>query len=1789
MGLDLAVADLGPLAWVSEELRKSLDSATKALKRFARDAQASRGSDLAAIDTSQLRIARSQIHQAAGALEMVGFSSSCVLLHAMESAVAHFVDKPQNCTEQAAQTVESASFAVMEFLDATISSRAHSPVALFPQYKDIQTLAGQAQAHPADLWVHVWRWTDLSASLPAVDPVDYDASSRSRLDQSILAVMRGNMSEGGSLLCGVAQGLSVSERRPSAKAYWQIVAALGQALAANALTADLYLKRALPSIVQQFVALGKSASDVPERAGHDALFFCAQANSSQINPAGAAWFQAVVNAYRLSSHKPVDYNLRQYGNYDPAVLGAARKHLALFKDTWSSVSAGENKKSHLLQEQCNKVCDVLSRLYPAGQPLADGLRRTAQTIALSNQSPSAEVAMEVATVILFLEMVFEDFNPADTELPMRTAELAQRLAVVDSGGSSPPMLSWMEDLYRRFSEQGTLGSVVGELRTSLSELEKNFDLYFRDPAQVAALSDAPARLTQMRGVMTVLGLDQAALAVIRMRDWIEEILKGNVSHEAASVPGGYFEKVGSSLGALGFQFDMLGYQPSLAKNLFVYDEQSGELKPVMGRTAAPDLMLGGDGANAGEVRHPPEAAFAMPSALMTAAPAAEPKPLPVAQEADVEEDDLLGIFLEEAREVIESGQSAIDALHTNPADMELRTSLRRCFHTLKGSSRMVGLGTFGEAAWAMEQAHNASLADAGPCRLDLLDLSTQALSALASWTQLVATQGMQAGPSSADAFKRSAEALRLQGIYEPLEVPAELTSQTAASPEDVPAEPVDLADFSLVFNDTPPLAVPVVPPVAAAFEPTVEMPTQEAAPAGPDLDFSFDLISPSAEEEGAAGPDVDPVQAEPMEFAAGDLPVIMGEETQPPSGAEPPPEPDLVFDLSDVELIEVGAPSTTPDLTAGLMPDAGQAPDWQSPQVPLPEVDLLADSHLPVEMPPEQAVPVQDEIVPRDNVKVIGDLEINLALYNVYLSEADEWSRQLLADINETALDTYAMPSDNSVAWAHTLAGSSATVGCESLSELARELEYALIQSQRQGAQTPQLMALFIDAAEAIRRSLHQFAAGFMPKSETALIECLKQAQIACSVPTRPMSLDEPEPPGPFELPGDAVDFVLSETPGQVSPGNSHAELAPADFSLPEPDVQQQPVVEHEKPDPAPAEAPVFADRDDDFDVVDAIDPELFPIFEEEAAELMPNLGAALRQWVGRADNYGARSEALRLMHTLKGSARLAGALRLGEMIHHMESDVEHLGSAASAAQLEPLIGGFDRISEVFDALRARDAQAYQQALDNTRTSPPTSPVAGASGSAAPAASAPPAAGSARVSIQSMTVGNKRAQTLPREVTAPTLAVRSSNQSVRVRSNLLDRMVNQAGEVMMTRSRLEAELGNLRGSLTDLTANLDKLRQQLRDIELQAETQMQSRMAQSRESQANFDPLEFDRYTRVQELTRMMAESVNDVATVQRNLDRALQATEDNLTMQARQTRELQGDLLRTRMVEFEGISERLYRVVRLASKETGKQVRLDITGGQIEMDRGMLDRLTPAFEHLLRNCVAHGIEDAVVRQNAGKDPAGLITIALSQEGNDVNLEFRDDGAGLNIERIRDKAISLGLVSPHAGITPAQAADFIFNPGFSTASEVTELAGRGIGMDVVRNEIVAIGGRIDTRTEPGKGTSFKLVLPLTTAVTQVVMVRSGDLIVGVPSTLVEIVRRTSPRELEMAYNSGQLEVVAGESIPFFWSGALLQSSQRSLQPVGRSTPVMIFRSAAQRVALHVDEVLGNQEVVVKNL
>jgi len=419
---------------------------------------------------------------------------------------------------------------------------------------------------------------------------------------------------------------------------------------------------------------------------------------------------------------------------------------------------------------------------------------------------------------------------------------------------------------------------------------------------------------------------------------------------------------------------------------------------------------------------------------------------------------------------------------------------------------------------------------------------------------------------------------------------------------------------------------------------------------------------------------------------------------------------------------------------------------------------------------------------------------------------------------------------------------------------------------------------------------------------------------------------------------------------------------------------------------------------------------------------------------------------------------------------------------------------------------------------------------------------------------------------------------------VRVRADILDRLVNQAGEVSIARSRLENEVGTLKQSLSELTENVARLRSQLREIEMQAETQIASHRAQSTER--DFDPLEFDRFTRLQELTRMMAESVSDVGSVHQNLSRTLDSASSDLSAQARLTRDLQQDLMRVRMVPFASISERLFRVTRQAAKEVDKRVNLEIRGGAVEIDRSVLEKMTGPFEHLLRNAIVHGIEPQDARRAAGKHETGELLVEIRQEGNEVVIRFADDGRGLDLERIRAKAAQQGLLAHDGALSEREAADLIFRPGLSTADQVTELAGRGVGMDVVRSEAGALGGQVFAVSETGKGTCFTIRLPLTLAVTQVVLLTVGGRTYAVPSVLVEQVQQLKTTALAAAYNEGGVNW-QGRQVPLYYLAALLGDAAGT--PVAQQhSPLLILKSGDERVAVHVDEILGNREVVVKN-
>jgi chemosensory pili system protein ChpA (sensor histidine kinase/response regulator) len=818
---------------------------------------------------------------------------------------------------------------------------------------------------------------------------------------------------------------------------------------------------------------------------------------------------------------------------------------------------------------------------------------------------------------------------------------------------------------------------------------------------------------------------------------------------------------------------------------------------------------------------------------------------------------------------------------------------------------------------------------------------------------------------------------------------------------------------------------------------------------------------------------------------------------------------------------------------------AGEAltqPAAASAAAPRPEAaSLPADTRAAA-----QAAPAARPREPEPFVE-IGGSRISATLFTIFSGEA----RTHLAAIREEheTLKHHGVVTDTLLRAVHTLAGISGTVQLDALSDLGFALE----------------------------RALQKIAASELSEDEQALVgETIDTVE---DMALKAIALQAPEPAPQLIARLTAIGALAPASAEAAAEAAAERAASSAETAPTEP--QQPPAIAPE------ADLEDVGSELDDLQLErrqrrldDDLDPQLLPIFLEEAGELVPSVGAAIRDWKTNPANPALGNSLQRLLHTLKGSARMAGAMAIGELTHHMEARVEYALSLANlpATLFDELETSYDRMGYLHERIQNPDAMLPEVAAPAMDMPAPTVAV--------PEIEKP-------APVQPAAV----APATPLEAVAPQRAAAAEREAIaqramlRVRAEVVDRLVNEAGEVSIARSRIEGEMRALKTAMQELTDNVARLRGQLREIEIQAESQMQSRMELAKATE-QFDPLEFDRFTRFQELTRLMAESVNDVSTVHQNLVNTVDETDKALLAQARLNRDLQQDLMRVRMVPFASLSDRLYRIVRQTAKEVGKRANLDIAGTQVELDRSVLERITAPFEHLLRNAISHGIETPEKRLAAGKAEIGEIRLELTQESNEVQIVFSDDGAGLDIPRIRDKAVQMGLLAADASASDAEIADIIFQPGFSTASEVTQLAGRGVGMDVVRNEIAALGGRIELKFEAGKGTRFTIFLPLTLAVTQAVIVKAGGRIWAIPAVMVEQVMQLREEQLQKAYKTGQAEW-QDRRYPFHYLPHLLKLPEVATEKL-RFSPVLFLRSGSNAISLHVDEMLGsNQEIVVK--
>ncbi|MBS0228216.1 MAG: Hpt domain-containing protein [Proteobacteria bacterium] len=657
------------------------------------------------------------------------------------------------------------------------------------------------------------------------------------------------------------------------------------------------------------------------------------------------------------------------------------------------------------------------------------------------------------------------------------------------------------------------------------------------------------------------------------------------------------------------------------------------------------------------------------------------------------------------------------------------------------------------------------------------------------------------------------------------------------------------------------------------------------------------------------------------------------------------------------------------------------------------------------------------------------------------------------------------------------------------------------------------------------------------------------------------------------------------------------------------------------------ATATAAEDPDAPLDTSD-LDIELLDIFIEEGNDLLDHSDGLLAQLRDNQDDGELIVGLQRDLHTFKGGARMAGMMSVGELGHAMESLLE--GVALQRAELggdgvKLLERGFDRLRDMVTRIAARRAVGMPAMLieefvarsENRAYEAPAAADPAPASSGHEATAEAPAEHEAHAAGETAETGTTApepasepaadAKPEPASVPAPgkvaalkplsapiderafagddDAAVRAPQEQVRIRADLLDRLVNYAGEVAIYRARLEQQLAAFRATAQEMERTNIRLRDQLRRLDSETEAQIMARYQRQNDAgDETFDPLELDRFSTLQQLSRGLAESAADLQSLHDSMDDLTRQYETLLTQQSRVSSDLQEGLMRTRMLPLDSLLPRLRRVVRQAAGETGKQATLKVDGAQGELDRSVLERMTAPLEHMLRNAVAHGLEAPDRRAQAGKSLEGVIRIAVRHEGSEVVMEVGDDGGGLHRDAIRSRAIERGLIQPDAVLTDTELDRMIFEPGFSTAETVSRLAGRGVGMDVVASEVRQLGGSIEIQSKLGEGTNFVLRLPQTLAVTQAVFVKIGETEFAVPIASVRGVGRIPREDLAKAdavYRYG------GEDYALHDLGALVGAPTAKAEG-HLQMPLLLIGAGDLRAAVAIDQVIGSREIVVKD-
>ncbi len=1750
--------DYVALEWVKGDIAETLKQARSALDAYVETSDAEAISECLAC-----------VHQVHGALQMVEFYGAALLAEEVEALALALQAGSVGQRDESIRLLQQALTQLPLYLDRVHSARRDLPLVVLPLLNDLRSARGESLLSETSLFspqlLTIAALPDEAlAQRAAPDLKEQLRQWHQLLQQALAGLLRED--HGPSNLEDMARVFARLEalcQGAPLLPLWQVTSALVEGMLTGVIANSPALRSLLKASDKQLKRLlaqgiGGINQPAPDELLKSLLFYVAKVTRPTPR------MQSLKERYGLDEALP-----------DSAVVDAERARLA---------GPDRNAMGSVLGALCEELVRVKERLdlfvRSDRQHTSDldallaPLRQIADTLAVLGFGQPRKVIIDQLAVVLSLVQGQREPNDA---------------VLMDVAGAL---------LYVEATLAGMVGTVEPESREEsrlpTTDLTQIHQLVIRESCQCLKqakelvidcieadwdrqrLESLPELLSQVRGALAMIPLPRAASLMRGCTDYVDEQLMGNDA-PPSEMQLAHFADVISSLE---YYLERMLQDPDAAgeRVLELATQGLAALGYLPAEKPWRQALVVPDGALSAEVT-PSQSQFdALASPTSRLNPPALQRPgslLPPPADEEPIDDELREVFLEETDEVLE----VLHRYLPNSADKTAQAEMRRAFHTLKGSGRMVRALVLAELAWAVENLLNRVLERSVTLGPDVQQVLDEAVALL---PELIADFAIddQRQRDEVDALAARAHALAsgtpalAAEPHDPMlleifrnEAQSHLDSlnhflQQAA--EHVPLQVSDELQRALHTLKGSAYMAGVLP-IAELARPLDHLTREYKAHR---LPLDLDEVELLLEAEGLFQRGLRNLESDPL---------------APINGAE-----DLIsrtqrlLDQQLEALLDVRI-KRDPQLIANFL---AQGMDilldaesllrrWQQHPGDRQELTALLDELTTL----GEGAHVADLYAIDALCEALLDLygaveESSLAVSERFFHEAEQAHEALISMLDQLAAGQEISPAPARVQALRELldealdpsaTGLIKSDGSRALS--IAELGAATQQLDHQKAMDDEIVEIFLEEAVDILDSAGQSLKRWLLEPDNAAPLSSLQRDLHTLKGGARMAEIEPI--------GDLAHELECLYEGLVDRRYSYsAELSHVLMASHERLALQLEELHHHQPlsdsdeliarvralrqGSAPA-APVAAPP------ASGADPELLDIFLEEAADILDSSSAALSRWQAEPGNRQEVETLLRDLHTLKGGARMVEIAPIGDLAHELEFLYEGLsaGLLAPSPELFALLQGcHDRLAQMIDAVAdGLPVGSVDKLIERIKSlvhpsDEPVTPLALPAGKA--------------------------------EAVVDPMA-----DMVKISAELLDDLVNLAGETSIFRGRIEQQVNDARIALTEVETTIERMRDQLRRLDTETQGRILSRQQAEAErlGYEDFDPLEMDRHSQLQQLSRALSESASDLLDLKDTLERRNEDAHDLLQQQARINTELQEGLMRTRMVPFERMLPRLKRIVRQVAGELGKDVEFIVGNAEGEMDRNVLERMAAPLEHMLRNAVDHGLESRDARLLAGKPEKGRITLDLTHEGGDIVFDMRDDGAGVPLEAVRRKAIKRGLLDPNQEISDRDVLQFILQPGFSTAEKITQISGRGVGMDVVHEEVRQLGGSMFIDSTPGMGVHFRIRLPFTVSVNRALMVQCADDQYAIPLNTIEGLVRVLPHELAGHYQQDPPRYeYAGQRYELFYLGDLLHTVSRpkllgQYQPV----PVLLVQCNERRVAIHVDAMAGTREIVVKGL